>query len=46
MQEKVKKDMSPEENAIYESVIKEVIHDKKTTFLDFLRLSWTFLAFV
>ena len=38
MQGQVKKDMSPEENAIYKSVIKEVINDKITTLLDFLGL--------
>ena len=43
MQGQVKKDMSPEENAIYESIIKEVIHDKKNYILG---LSGTFLAFV
>ena len=38
--------MSPEENAISESVIKEVIHDKKTTFLDFLDLCLNVTAYI
>ena len=40
MQGQVNKDMSPEENAIYESVIKEVIPEKNELH------SWTFLVFV